>query len=167
MSNKNQIIKYEPSFIDESINPLPVPSAWVGLEKIIRSIVKDFNIDSRTAVEFGVDFGYSLSVFSQIFKKTVGIDHFEGDHDTGHSIDYKKVLSDMSKWPNCKIIKSSYQDFFNKNKKIKYKWDLCHIDIRHTYEDTFACGKSALQRCDCVIFHDTESFQEVKKHARI
>jgi hypothetical protein len=41
--------------------------------------------------------------------------------------------------------------------------DLIHTDIIHTYQHTFACGVLALQHTRCAIFHDTESFPEVKE----
>ena len=39
-----EIINYVPGHFDHNIVPLDVPSAWVGLEKLIRPILDDFDI---------------------------------------------------------------------------------------------------------------------------
>ena len=41
------------------------------------------------------------------------------------------------------------------------RYNLAHVDIVHTYEDTFNCGDWCLEHSDVVIFHDTLSFPEV------
>ena len=38
--------------------------AWVGLEKIILEIIEFSKIDRGTALEFGVEFGYSTAIWS-------------------------------------------------------------------------------------------------------
>jgi hypothetical protein len=158
-----EIINYVPSDFDYTIEPLQVPSAWVGLEKLIRPILKDFDIKSDKAIEFGVDWGYSLSALAQVFKEVVGVDHFQGDKYTRHIPQYEKVSNWMAQWPNAEISVQSFQQFFADPDRIGERWNLCHIDIVHTYEATFACGKEAAKRCDCVIFHDTESFADVRR----
>jgi len=159
----SEILNYVPSDFDYTIEPLPVPSAWVGLEKIIRPMLTDFDIKPNKAIEFGVDWGYSLSALAQIFQDVIGVDHFQGDQFTGHAAQYDKVVNWISEWPNVKIYQESFEQFFDNPDNVGKRWDFCHIDIVHTYEATFACGMSAVKRCDCVIFHDTESFPDVKK----
>jgi hypothetical protein len=39
---------------------------------------------------------------------------------------------------------------------------MIHVDIVHTFEDTYKVGKWAVQHAPVVIFHDTESFLDVK-----
>jgi hypothetical protein len=43
------------------------------------------------------------------------------------------------------------------------QYDLIHVDIVHTFEDTLACGRWAADHAPVVLFHDTESFSEVKR----
>jgi len=158
-----EIINYVPGHFDHNILPLDVPSAWVGLEKLIRPILDDFDIKPDRALEFGVDWGYSLSALAQVFREVVGVDHFQGDVHCGHAPNYDKVAHTMSRWPNVKIYAQSFEQFFNNHDRADERWNLCHIDIVHTYEATFSCGMEAAKRCDCVIFHDTESFADVRR----
>ena len=46
------------------------------------------------------------------------------------------------------------------------QYDFAHVDIIHTYEDTYECGLWAVEHSKCCIFHDTESFSEVRKAVR-
>ena len=48
-------------------------------------------------------------------------------------------------------------------KKDDTQYDFAHVDIVHNYEETFECGLWAVKHSKCCIFHDTESFPEVKK----
>jgi hypothetical protein len=36
------------------------------------------------------------------------------------------------------------------------------VDIVHTYEHTYRCGLWSAQHSKCTLFHDTESFFDVK-----
>jgi hypothetical protein len=42
-------------------------------------------------------------------------------------------------------------------------YNLIHVDIVHTYVDTFARGLWSAAHSQCVLFHDTESFPAVKR----
>jgi hypothetical protein len=42
-------------------------------------------------------------------------------------------------------------------------YDFIHVDIVHTFADTFACGLWSANHAKCVAFHDTESFPAVKR----
>jgi hypothetical protein len=42
-------------------------------------------------------------------------------------------------------------------------YDLIHVDIVHTYADTFTCGLWSAQHAPCVLFHDTVSFRAVRR----
>ncbi len=66
----------------------------------------------------------------------------------------------LKPWPNIALTQSTFQDFLT---RCPYTPDLIHIDIVHTYPDTYACGCMSLAICDMVLFHDTESFPEVKR----
>ena len=155
---------YEPSFLDETNSPISVVSAWVGLEKIIKPIIHDFNLKNNFALEIGVDYGYSLGALSNVFDYVVGVDMFCGDFHAGTRSEdqYDLVSKSFSEQNNVKIIKSSYDEYFNSLEN-NIKFDLIHVDIVHTYEDTYDCGIKALNHANCIIFHDTESFPNVKK----
>ena len=155
---------YQPSFLDEDNKPISAISAWVGLEKIIRPIVKDFNLNNKSALEIGVDYGYSLSALSNVFEEVVGVDMFCGDVHTGvrNENQYQMVLKNFSEVNNVQLIKSSYQEYFDSLDK-QASFDLVHVDIVHTFQETYECGKLALEHSRCVIFHDTESFSDVNR----
>jgi hypothetical protein len=135
--------------------------AWVGLEKIISDIIEFSKINTDSALEFGVEFGYSTAAFANYFKKVIGVDIFTGDVNAGHHGDiYESTKSNLKNFLNVELIKSDYKDFI---KSKDQNFDLIHVDIIHTYEDTFACGLWAAQHSRCTLFHDTQSFSEVKK----
>ena len=151
------MMDYTPKTIQRPSNILDVPSAWRGIESIIGDIITHFNLGTHNALEFGVEYGYSTVALSNFFTEVVGVDTFEGDkHTYDKNMDglYEIVKELMPK--NVKLIQSKYQDY-----KDDTIYDLIHVDIVHTYEDTYACGDWAMQHASCVIFHDTQSFNEV------
>ena len=151
------MILYIPKKIERPANILDVPSAWRGLEHIIKDIIERFRIGTGKALEFGVEFGYSTVVLSNYFDKVIGIDTFEGDEHTyikGVEGFYDIVQPLMPE--NVQLIKTRYQDY-----KDDGRYDLIHVDIVHTYEDTFVCGDWAMQHSSLVIFHDTQAFPAV------
>lgn len=143
---------------DKMIN---IISAWRGLELIIEDILVRFKIGRRSCIEFGVEFGYSTVVLSNYFDRVIGIDTFEGDKHTlnrkGH---FDETKARLSKYENIVLHKSYYQDWILND--INY-YDFAHVDIVHSYNETYECGLWAAQNSDCVIFHDTESFPAVKR----
>lgn len=150
------IKNYKPSKFG---NPkkLPIISAWAGLEAIIPDIIQTFKIAPGRALEFGVEYGYSTYALAQYFDKVIGVDTFQGDEHAGvHEIDMEAIQSVMP--PNVLLIKSNYKDYQDDE-----KYDMIHIDIVHTYKDTFECGDWSMKHSDLVIFHDTQSFPEVKR----
>ena len=157
--------EYVPTRIVEGVNVInPKSQAWVGLEKVIPDIVERFNIKRDSAIEFGVEHGYSTSALGSIFKDVIGVDSFEGDIHAGFDSGLFKSASEaLSQYNNIRLIRSLYQDFIQESNQ---RFNLAHIDIIHTYEDTFACGDWAMQHCDVVVFHDTQSFVDVKKAVR-
>jgi hypothetical protein len=52
---------------------LKQPSGWEGLECYMDSIIKELNIKTDLALEFGIDQGYSLKILTQLFKKTINL----------------------------------------------------------------------------------------------
>lgn len=169
---KNKIIKTEFMNIEE-IEYIPENryspklatqklSAWGDIPSILEDIIKRFNIKRDKAIEFGVEWGYSTSALSNYFQEVIGIDTFEGDEHAGFKGNiFEETKSYLSDFKNINLIKSSYQDYIINDSSEYY--NLSHVDIVHTYEDTFKCGEWCVNHSDIVIFHDTESFDDVKR----
>lgn len=148
---------YFPKKFETGQKLIDVPSAWKGLELIVPDILERFKIRRNRALEFGVEYGYSTVALSNYFAHVIGVDHFQGDEHTQNGpVDLDKVREMMP--DNVELYPSSYLAFINGNNN---QFDLIHIDIVHTYEDTYALGDWAMQHSDIVLFHDTKSFPEV------
>jgi Methyltransferase domain len=165
---KNNFIKamnYSPKQLGlkKPKNYVDVITAWKGLEQVIPDIIQQFNLETNRCLEFGVDNGYSSAIFSNYFKEVIGVDYFEGDMHAGFRDVFKETSDRLKAFDNITVIKSSYQDYI---KKDTHYYDMIHVDIIHTYEDTYACGLWAAQHSKCTIFHDTESFLGVRKAVR-
>ncbi|HNR08864.1 MAG TPA: class I SAM-dependent methyltransferase [Saprospiraceae bacterium] len=141
-------------------NTVPTLSAWKGLEEIIPSILQQFHIPKNHCLEFGVEYGFSTAIFAQLFDEVIGVDTFEGDAHAGYQDTYQKARENLKSYPNVTLVKSSYQEFIHRQDR---QYDLCHVDIIHTYKDTFTCGDWAASHCKCVLFHDTVSFPQVRQ----
>ncbi|RKE92365.1 class I SAM-dependent methyltransferase [Ichthyenterobacterium magnum] len=140
---------------------IEIVTAWEGLELIIEDIIDRFSIGNDSCIEFGVEFGYSSVVFSNYFKEVVGVDIFIGDEHTDHKGDhYEKTKASLSKFENIKLVKSDYRDWIKEDTR---NYDFSHVDIVHNYKETFECGLWAAQHSKCTVFHDTESFPEVRR----
>jgi len=134
--------------------------AWVGLEKIILDIIEFSAIETNSALEFGVEFGYSTAVLANYFKNVTGVDIFTGDQHAGYHGDiYEITKNNLRDFNNIKLVQADYRDYIADNSTFH---DLIHVDIIHTYEHTYACGLWSAMHSKCTIFHDTESFPEVK-----
>lgn len=135
-------------------------SGWKGIELIIDDILNRYKINRESCIEFGVESGYSTVVLSNFFKRVIGIDTFEGDMHAGKHLDnFAETKLRLSEFENIKLYKSDYKDWISNDENY---YDLAHVDIIHTYKDTYACGLWAVQHTKCAIFHDTESFMEVR-----
>lgn len=150
--------------VEERSNPrlfTEKPTAWGDIPTIIKDIINRFSIKTEKALEFGTEYGYSTSALANYFDSVIGVDIFTGDVHSG-IVDnhYEHTKTNLSSWPNIELIKSDYRDFIKENTE---QYDLIHVDIIHTYEATFECGDWALQHSSVVIFHDTESFPEIKR----
>ena len=140
---------------------IDIQSAWKGLEEIIPDIMQRFNVGKQRCIEFGVEFGYSTVVFSNYFQEVLGIDTFEGDDHTQHRGNHFAETSDaLSGFPAIQLHRSTYQDWI---KTDTGTYDLAHVDIIHTYKHTYECGLWAVNHSRCAIFHDTESFLDVRR----
>ena len=155
------MIEYVPK-IRDTPKIVNVVSAWGDIPTIIKDIIVTFNINPQTALEFGVEYGYSTSALANYFSKLIGVDTFMGDIHSDTKTNHYKVTKRTLKnrYKNIQLIQSSYQDYIKTNNSI---YDLIHIDIVHTYNETYECGEWAVNHSKVVIFHDTISFYEVKK----
>jgi hypothetical protein len=152
---------YKPANLSEPEKLLDVVSAWKGLEMIIGDIITRFGLDREKCIEFGVEFGYSSVVFSNFFERVTGVDTFEGDIHTENKLEHFQQTQDrLNPYGNIHLVKSDYRDWIVRDNQ---RYNLAHVDIVHSYKETFECGIWAARHSDCVIFHDTESFPEVRK----
>lgn len=137
------------------------PSAWGDIPTIINDIIDRFKINPKKALEFGTEFGYSTSALANYFEEVISVDIFTGDIHAGIVLDhYEYTKNNLSLWPNIQLIKSDYKDFIKGDDD---RYDMIHIDIIHTYDATFECGEWSINHSNVVIFHDTESFPEIKR----
>ena len=161
MKEKIHIEEYVPLKNTAPRSTLPVMSAWKGLELIIEDILDRFNIERESCIEFGVEFGFSSVVFSNYFKTVKGVDTFTGDIHTAHKKDhYEKTKNSLVDFKNIELFKSDYRDWIKKDTN---QYDFAHVDIVHNYEETYECGLWSVQHSKCCVFHDTESFPEVRR----
>jgi hypothetical protein len=140
---------------------LPVKSAWQGIESILAEMIQRFDIGTHRCLEFGVEFGYSTVALSSFFDSVLGVDTFLGDKHTTNNRDvYQETVGRLSSFTNIQLMRSDYKDWIQKDES---DYDLIHVDIIHSYADTFACGLWSANHSKCTIFHDTESFPAVKQ----
>ena len=140
---------------------LQVTTAWKGIESILSDLISRFDIGSSRCLEFGVEHGYSTAALSCFFDSVTGVDTFVGDKHTRNRHDlYGDTANRLSGFQNIQLVRSDYRDWIAKDDSF---YDLIHVDIVHTYVDTFACGLWSANHSKCTIFHDTESFSAVKR----
>ena len=138
-----------------------VTSAWKGIESVLGDLIRRFDIPRKRCLEFGVEHGYSTAAFSSFFESVTGVDTFTGDKHTKNFNDlYAETSSRLAGYPNIRLVRSDYRDWIRIDQS---SYDLIHVDIIHTYADTFACGLWSAQHSQCTLFHDTESFPAVKR----
>jgi hypothetical protein len=159
--SKNYIPVYKPAKLTKPEHLPDVISAWKGLELIIEDILDGFDLQRQTCIEFGVEFGFSTVAFANYFGKVTGIDTFEGDiHTVNKENHFEETKTRLSAFKNIELVKSDYRDWIRTDNA---RYNFAHVDIVHTYQDTYDCGLWAARHSDCTIFHDTESFPEVRQ----
>jgi hypothetical protein len=146
---------YEPQSFDTP-KVVDVVSAWGNIPRILGDMIEQFKIKTDSALEFGVERGYSISALSCYFKKVTGVDKFYDKE----GFTFEDVRKTLREYKNIRLIKSSFEDYIQKDKKT---YDLIHIDIFHSYESTFECGDWSCAHASCIIFHDTISYPEVMR----
>lgn len=158
---KVPITSYEPQHRQPPARILQIESAWKGIENILADLIDRFHIGNSRCLEFGVEYGYSTAALSSFFDSVIGVDIFVGDqHTINKNNIYDETVDRLSAFENIRVIRSRYEDWIKQDNS---SYDLIHVDIVHTYADTFACGLWSATHSQCVIFHDTESFPAVKR----
>jgi Methyltransferase domain len=138
-----------------------VDSAWKGIESVLEDLLDHFQIPRQSCLEFGVEHGYSTAAFASFFEHVTGVDTFTGDiHTRDHGDVYDQTRERLATFPNITLVRSDYRDWIVQDRSA---YDLIHVDIVHTYSDTYACGLWAAHHGKCALFHDTESFRAVKQ----
>lgn len=161
INRKYPALPYQVAQLDYPKNLLRYDSHWRGLESIILDILLRFEVPRNNCLEFGTEYGYSAVALSNYFDKVTCVDTFEGDINAGkHADNYNEIAENLSIWKNIQLIKSDFRDFIAGNDS---EYDLSHIDIVHSFTDTYDCGIWAATHSRCAIFHDTQSYPEVKK----
>jgi hypothetical protein len=158
---KVPVIPYVPRRRQLPPRVLAPPTAWQGIESILGDLMDRFEIASQSCLEFGVEYGYSTVALSSFFDRVVGVDTFCGDKHTENKSDiYAQTAARLAGFENIRLVRSDYRDWISRDAR---NYDLIHIDIVHTYADTFACGLWSARHAPCVLFHDTLSFPAVKR----
>jgi hypothetical protein len=158
------IKQYRPRRLTPPSRKLEVVSAWKGLELLIDDLIDRYGLGRTRCIEFGVEFGYSAVAFSSFFEEVVGVDTFTGDEHTRNKEDhFEATQARLAPYPNIRLVRSDYRDFI---KQDHGRFDFAHVDIVHNYKETFECGHWCVQHADIVVFHDTESFVEVRRAVR-
>jgi hypothetical protein len=140
---------------------LSVPTAWKGIESVLCDLIRSFRVGTHRCLEFGVEYGYSTAALSCFFDSVTGVDRFVGDkHTVDRSDIYSDTLARLSCFGNIQLVRSDYRDWIANDASF---YDLIHVDIVHTYMDTFRCGLWSAQHAPCILFHDTMSFPTVKQ----
>jgi Methyltransferase domain len=136
-------------------------TAWKGIESILGDLIHRFGIGTRECLEFGVEYGYSTVALSCFFSHLTGVDTFCGDIHTENKSDIFALTSRrLSGYKNIQLVRSDYRDWIRRDNRT---YDLIHVDIVHTYNDTFTCGLWSARHSPCVLFHDTLSYPAVKR----
>lgn len=159
------MIPFEPRYLYRPPRLIDVPTAWNGIESILHDIVSRFCPHATKCLEIGVDYGYSTAALSNFFASVVGVDTFAGDVHAGHRESgemFEKVRNSLLSYHNVRLVKADYKEFFHYLNRCT-DYDLAHIDIVHTYNETLECGRMAMNVSRVVLFHDTRSFPEVMR----
>lgn len=160
LRKRPRTITYHPEKLKYPPNYLLYDATWRGLEALIPEMIERFEIPTNRCLEFGVEYGFSTSVFANYFKEVIGVDIFTGDFQAGlHEDNYREMIEKLSPWPNIELVQADYREFIRNNNE---QFDLIHVDILHTYKDTFDCGLWAAQHSKITLFHDTISYKKVK-----
>lgn len=161
ISARVPVLPYVPRHRELPARVLKPATAWEGIESVLGDLIQRFHIGTKCCLEFGVEHGYSTAALSSFFDSVVGVDTFTGDKHTQNKSDIFLSTSErLSEFKNIKLMRRDYRDWIAEDDT---KYDLIHVDIVHTYADTFRCGLWSARHAPCVLFHDTLSFPAVRQ----
>lgn len=139
-------------------------NTWGDISSILIDIIHRFNVPTNVALEFGVACGHSISALSCYFDRVIGVDTFREDWsyiDPNRPSKLYDTLRLLKKYNNIQLIQSLFEDFIKET--LFERYGLVHIDLIHSYDITYMCGEWAVNHSDCVIFHDTISYDGVMR----
>lgn len=154
------MIEYIPRHAETPSKLLDVPTGWRPCETILADIIERFNVAPRLAIEFGVEYGFSTSALASYFDTVIAVDHFKGDEHSGGKDIYGETFERLIRFRNVALERFGYREWIEGAGNIHA--DLIHVDIRHTYRDTYTLGQWAADHAEVVLFHDTLSFCGVR-----
>src|SRR5271155_5894646 len=130
-------ITYTPRKLVKPLRMPTVPTAWDGNELIIEDLIERFQISPKRCIEFGVQHGWSTAALASYFTHVIGVDTFAGDKmagvgDSDHT--FNGTRGGVKSFPNITLGRTSYQDLVRKDDS---EYDLVHVDIVHTFEDSY------------------------------
>lgn len=158
---KIPILPYVPRQRQPPPRVLSPPTAWQGIESILGDLIERFRLRNGSCLEFGVEYGYSTVALSSFFESVTGVDTFHGDRHTENKSDiFAFTKKRLSIYKNIHLVRTDYRDWIAQDDR---SYDLIHVDIVHTYIDTFRCGLWSALHAPCVLFHDTLSYPAVKR----
>jgi hypothetical protein len=156
-----EIRPYMPVRRERPSRVLSPATAWEGIESILADLIRRFSVRTESCLEFGVEYGYSTVALSSVFDSVIGIDTFCGDKHTENKSDIFALTSArLACYDNIHLVRSDYRRWICED---TCSYDLIHVDIVHTYGDTFRCGLWSALHSPCVLFHDTLSFPAVRQ----
>jgi len=155
------MINYVPTIFDDP-KCVQVTSAWEPMRPVIKDIIKRFKLGKRSALEFGVERGYSTTVLANYFSRVLGVDPFNWTFGDGADRGFDAVKKLIAEWQNILLIQALANEF---TRCFPYdQFDLIHIDIgyeTHCYETTMPAAEWAVRHSKCVLLHDIFSFPEI------
>jgi hypothetical protein len=158
------IERYQPIRRRRPSRNLTVVSAWEGIPSILADIIQRFRLKTELCLEFGVEYGFSTVALSSFFDNVIGVDTFHGDKHTTNKLNiFDMARKNLSAYSNIFLVRSDYRDFIRHEDR---QFDLIHVDIVHTFTDTYRCGLWSAKHSRCTLFHDTQSFPQVKQAVR-
>ena len=144
---------------------LEVPTGWNPCETIIADIIERFDVTPNFMLEFGVEYGFSTSVFAHYFDAVIGVDWFKGDEHSGGKDLYDITADRLRAYRHVAVERFNYKDWIAGAGEIRA--DMIHVDIVHTFLDTYRLGRWAVDHSDVVLFHDTLSFPSVMQAVKL
>jgi Methyltransferase domain len=161
ISQKVPVLPYVPQHRNLPARVLEPATAWKGIESVLGDLMQRFRVGTNRCLEFGVEYGYSTAALSCFFDSVIGVDTFTGDKHTGNKSDiFLYTQQRLAAFENIELVRSDYREWIAKDNSL---YDLIHVDIVHTYADTFRCGLWSALHASCVLFHDTLSFPAVRR----